>query len=51
MFDAKSENDDLRKQNEQLRRQVAALETAERDARQLRALVGLNRSSALPGRL
>jgi rod shape-determining protein MreC len=48
VFDAKSENDDLRKQNEQLRRQVAALETAERDARQLRALVGLNRSSGFP---
>jgi rod shape-determining protein MreC len=48
VFDAKSENDDLRKQNEELRRQVAALETAERDARQLRALVGLNRSSGFP---
>ena len=48
VFDAKSENKDLRKQNEELQRQVAALQTAERDATQLRALVGLNRSSRFP---
>jgi rod shape-determining protein MreC len=48
VIDAKSENKDLKKQNERLRSEVAALQTAERDARQLRALVGLNRSASFP---
>ena len=41
VFDAKSENEDLREQNERAARELVAAQTAERDARQLRALVGL----------
>ncbi len=48
VIDAKSENKDLKKQNEKLQSEVAALQTAERDARQLRGLVGLNRSTSFP---
>jgi rod shape-determining protein MreC len=48
VFDAKSENEDLKKQVDELRAEVAALETAERDAQQLRALVGFNRSTRFP---
>src|SRR4051812_13741328 len=43
--DAKSENDDLRADVKRLRAQLAAAQTGERDAGQLRALVGFNRSS------
>jgi len=48
VFDAKSENKDLKKQNEQLRAQLAAAQTAQRDARQLRGLVGFNKSARFP---
>ncbi len=48
VIDAKSENKRLRRQVEQLRSQMAAAETAQRDASQLRALVGFNRSSRFP---
>ena len=48
VFDAKSENEDLKKQNEELRAQLAAAQTAERDARQLRGLVGFNESARFP---
>ncbi len=48
VFDAKSENKDLKKQNEQLRAQLAAAQTAQRDARQLRGLVGFNESARFP---
>jgi rod shape-determining protein MreC len=48
VIDAKSENKHLRRQVEQLRSQLAASETAQRDASQLRALVGFNRSSSYP---
>ena len=48
VFDAKSENEDLKRQNEQLRAQLARAQTAERDARQLRSLVGFNESARFP---
>ena len=48
VFDAKSENKDLKKQNEELRARLAAAQTAERDARQLRGLVGFNESASFP---
>jgi rod shape-determining protein MreC len=48
VFDAKSENKDLKKQNEELRAQLAAAQTAERDAKQLRGLVGFNESARFP---
>jgi rod shape-determining protein MreC len=48
VIDAKSENGHLRRQVEQLRSQLAASQTAERDATELRALVGFNRSSGFP---
>ena len=48
VIDAKSENEDLKKQNEELRAQLAAAQTAERDARQLRGLVGFNESARFP---
>jgi rod shape-determining protein MreC len=48
VIDAKSENKRLKGQVEDLRAQVAAAETAQRDAEQLRALVGFNRSSSFP---
>jgi rod shape-determining protein MreC len=48
VFDAKSENEKLRDRVDELQAEVAALQTAERDARQLRALVDFNRSSRFP---
>jgi rod shape-determining protein MreC len=48
VFDAKSENKRLRRQVEDLRNRLAAAETAQRDASELRKLVGLNQSSRFP---
>jgi rod shape-determining protein MreC len=48
VFDAKSDNKRLRKQVEQLRGRLAAAETAQRDASELRKLVGINESSGFP---
>jgi rod shape-determining protein MreC len=48
VFDAKSENKRLRGQVEDLRTRLAAAETAQRDASELRKLVDLNRSSLFP---
>jgi rod shape-determining protein MreC len=48
VFDAKSENKHLRRQVEDLRNRLAAAETAQRDASELRKLVGLNQSSRFP---
>jgi rod shape-determining protein MreC len=48
VFDAKSENKSLRKEVEDLRTRLAAAQTAQRDADQLRALVGFNRSERFP---
>jgi rod shape-determining protein MreC len=48
VFDAKSENKNLRRQVRDLQGRLAQSETASRDARELRALVGFNRSSAFP---
>jgi rod shape-determining protein MreC len=48
VIDAKSENKHLRHQVEDLRSQLAAAKTAQRDASELRALVGFNRSSGFP---
>jgi rod shape-determining protein MreC len=48
VFDAKSENKDLKDENERLRAELAQLQTAERDARQLRGLVGFNQSTRFP---
>lgn len=48
VFDAKSENKRLREQVEDLRARLAAAETAQRDAGELRKLVGFNRSSGFP---
>jgi rod shape-determining protein MreC len=48
VFDAKSENKRLRKQVEQLRNRVASEETAQRDASELRKLVGFNQSVRFP---
>jgi rod shape-determining protein MreC len=47
-LDAKSENKKLKREVEQLRSELAASQTAARDASQLRALVGFNRSSGFP---
>jgi rod shape-determining protein MreC len=49
VFDAKSENKKLRRQVEDLRNQLVASQTAERDAHELRAIVGFNRSPGFPG--
>jgi rod shape-determining protein MreC len=49
VIDAKSENKKLKSENERLRAELAGAQTAERDAEQLRALVGFNRSSRFPG--
>jgi rod shape-determining protein MreC len=49
VIDAKSENKKLEDEVERLRAELAASQTAERDAEQLRALVGFNRSSRFPG--
>jgi rod shape-determining protein MreC len=48
VFDAKSENKKLRRQVEDLRNQLVASQTAARDAQELRALVGFNRSPGFP---
>ena len=48
VFDAKSDNKKLRRQVQTLQARLAASETASRDARELRALVGFNRSAAFP---
>jgi rod shape-determining protein MreC len=48
VFDAKSENKKLRRQVQTLRSRVAAADTASRDAQELRALVGFNRSAGFP---
>jgi rod shape-determining protein MreC len=47
-FDAKSENKKLKQEVEELRSQVAQAETAKRDARELRGLVGLGREDGFP---
>ena len=47
-FDAKSQNKSLKKDVERLRAQLAAAQTGERDAEQLRSLVGFNRSPTFP---
>ena len=46
--DAKKENGRLKDEVERLRSQVAQSQTAERDARQLRGLVGLERNAGFP---
>jgi rod shape-determining protein MreC len=48
VFDAKSENKTLRRQVHDLQSKLAQSETASRDATELRALVGFNRSSGFP---
>jgi rod shape-determining protein MreC len=48
VFDAKSENKKLHREVQDLRNRLVAAQTAERDAQQLRALVGLNRSPGFP---
>jgi rod shape-determining protein MreC len=47
-LDAKKENGRLKDEVERLRSQVAQSQTAERDARQLRGLVGLRRNAGFP---
>jgi rod shape-determining protein MreC len=49
VFDAKSENEKLRDQVKELRARLAKAETEQRDAEDLRALVGFNRSDVFPG--
>jgi rod shape-determining protein MreC len=49
VFDAKSENEKLREQVKELRARLAKAETEQRDAEDLRALVGFNRSDVFPG--
>jgi rod shape-determining protein MreC len=46
--DAKDENEELRNEVEDLRRDLAQAQTAQRDARQLRGLVGLQRQDGFP---
>ena len=47
-FDAKSDNKKLRRQVRELQARLAQSETDSRDANELRALVGFNRSSSFP---
>jgi rod shape-determining protein MreC len=47
-FDAKSKNKKLKGEVERLRSQLAEAQTAQRDAQQLRGLVGLQRSAGFP---
>ena len=47
-LDAKDENEDLRAEVEQLRRQLGVAETARHDARELRGLIGLADSEGYP---
>jgi rod shape-determining protein MreC len=49
VIDAKSENKKLDNEVERLRAELAASQTAQRDAEQLRGLVGFNRSTRFPG--
>lgn len=48
VFDAKSENKQLRKDRERLQRRVTELEVASRDAQQLRRLAGLDAFTGYP---
>jgi rod shape-determining protein MreC len=48
VFDAKSENEKLRRDVERLRAELAASQTAQRDASELKALVNFNRSESFP---
>jgi rod shape-determining protein MreC len=48
VFDAKSDNKKLREEVRALRARVVEMETAERDARQLRSLAAFNRSERFP---
>jgi rod shape-determining protein MreC len=48
VFDAKSDNKQLRRQVQELRSQLADSQAASRDAAELRSLVGFNRSSGFP---
>ena len=47
-LDAKDQNEKLREEVQRLRQQLAAAQTAQRDARQLRGLVGLQRQAGFP---
>jgi rod shape-determining protein MreC len=47
-FDAKGENEQLRSEVEQLRRQLGVHETARHDARELRGIVGLTETESYP---
>src|SRR5918999_1910046 len=47
-FDAKSENEDLKREVERLRAELADAQTAQRDADQLKGLVGLAREEGFP---
>jgi rod shape-determining protein MreC len=47
-LDAKDENEKLRRELEQLRGELAQAQTARRDARELRGLVGLRRQEGFP---
>jgi rod shape-determining protein MreC len=47
-LDAKDENEKLRAEVEELRSELARAQTAQRDARQLRGLVGLQREEGFP---
>lgn len=47
-LDAKDENEKLRNEVQDLRRELAQAQTAQRDARQLRGLVGLQRQDGFP---
>jgi rod shape-determining protein MreC len=48
VFDAKSENKKLRREVQDLRNRLVASQSAERDAKELRTLVGFNRSPSFP---
>jgi rod shape-determining protein MreC len=47
-IDAKGENDRLKREVQSLRRELAEAQTAKRDVRQLRGLVGLQRADGFP---